>query len=183
MAKSVAQCNYFERHCERSEAIRIPALIPAFGQSLLDLKKELINLMAIMNPLPITSTNIFSELLFSASRSSGPGGQNVNKVSTKITLRWDIVKSQIISEDQRSLLLQKLSTKLTSEGVLLISAQDKRSQLQNKEEAIGKLDKLLDVAFKQKKIRKPSKPSKAAKRKRVENKKKHGEKKDWRRRV
>jgi ribosome-associated protein len=136
-----------------------------------------------MHPPSITSNDIFSELLFSASRSSGPGGQNVNKVSTKITVQWDIVNSKSINEEQRDLLLRKFHTRLTNDGVLQLAAQEHRSQLQNKEEVIRKLDQLLEQAFKQKKIRKPSKPSKAAQRKRVDNKKKHAEKKSLRRRI
>jgi ribosome-associated protein len=137
----------------------------------------------IMHPTPITANHILSELEFSASRSGGPGGQNVNKVNTKITLKWDVVNSHLINDEQRTLLLQKLSSRLTTEGVLLLTTQDKRSQLQNKEESLNKLDELLEAAFKQKKIRKPSKPSKTAKKKRVENKRKHSEKKEWRRKV
>ena len=137
----------------------------------------------MIHPAPITSIHILSELLFSASRSSGPGGQNVNKVSTKITLKWDVAQSQSINPEQKELLLKKLFSRLTTEGVLILTAQDNRSQLQNKEAAILKLDQLLEQAFKQKKIRKPSKPSKAAKRKRMDNKKKHGEKKEWRRKI
>lgn len=136
-----------------------------------------------MHPATITSNHILNELIFSASRSSGPGGQNVNKVNTKITLKWDVAQSQSINPEQKELLLKKLFTRLTTEGVLILTAQDNRSQLQNKEAAILKLDQLLEQAFKQKKIRKPSKPSKAAKRKRIDNKKKHGQKKEWRRRV
>jgi ribosome-associated protein len=139
--------------------------------------------MVMMHPATITSNQILNELIFSASRSSGPGGQNVNKVNTKITLKWDVAQSQSINPEQKELLLKKLFTRLTTEGVLILTAQDKRSQLQNKEAVILKLDKLLEQAFKQKKIRKPSKPSKAAKRKRIENKKKLGEKKEWRRKI
>lgn len=136
-----------------------------------------------MHPPSITSNDILSELIFSASRSSGPGGQNVNKVSTKITVQWDIMNSKSISEEQKELLLRKLRTRLTNDGVLQLAAQEFRSQLQNKEEALHKLDQVLEQAFKQKKIRKPSKPSKASQRKRVDNKKKHAEKKSLRRRV
>lgn len=132
---------------------------------------------------PIQSIDIMSELSFSASRSSGPGGQNVNKVNTKITLKWDVVRSSLINEEQMELLMRKLASQLTTDGVLMVSAQENRSQLQNKEEAIKKLDEILAKAFHQKKIRKPSKPSKAVKRKRVEGKRIHAEKKEWRRKL
>jgi ribosome-associated protein len=134
-------------------------------------------------PAPIRATDIYGELIFSASRSGGPGGQNVNKVSTKITLKWDVARSQLINQEQRELLLQKLASRIRADGVLMIISQEARSQLQNKEEAVNKLEALLENAFKQRKIRKPSKPSKTVKRKRVENKRKHAEKKVWRRRV
>jgi len=133
--------------------------------------------------LPIKTIDILQELIFSASRSSGPGGQNVNKVNTKINLRWDVVGSQLITLEQKELLLKKLASRLTTNGVLMLTAQDRRSQFQNKEEAIVKLDKLLEMAFKQKKIRKASKPSKAVQKKRVEKKRKHSEKKAWRRKI
>jgi ribosome-associated protein len=132
---------------------------------------------------PIQSIDILNELSFSASRSSGPGGQNVNKVNTKITLKWDVVRSSLINEEQKELLLKKLANRLTTDGMLMLSAQENRSQLQNKEEAIKKLDEILAKAFHQKKIRKPSKPSKAVKRKRVEGKRIHAEKKEWRRKI
>ena len=132
---------------------------------------------------PIQSIDIMSELSFSASRSSGPGGQNVNKVNTKITLKWDVVRSSLINEEQMELLMRKLASQLTTDGVLMVSAQENRSQLQKKEEAIKKLDEILAKAFHQKKIRKPSKPSKAVKRKRVEGKRIHAEKKEWRRKL
>ena len=132
---------------------------------------------------PIKAIDLKSELTFSASRSSGPGGQNVNKVNSKITLKWDVAKSQLIREEHKQLLLKKLSSRLTAEGVLLLVAQENRSQLQNRDEAISKLDLLLELAFKQKKIRKPSKPSLAIKKRRVEGKRKHAEKKEWRRKI
>src|SRR6185369_13704637 len=111
-----------------------------------------------MNNRIISSELLFSELEFSTSRSSGPGGQNVNKVNTKVTLRWNVKDSILLTPEEKELLLQKLSTRLTTEGVLLLSAQDKRSQLQNKEEAVRKFDQLLKQAFTKKKKRKATKP-------------------------
>jgi len=117
------------------------------------------------------------ELRFSASRSSGPGGQHVNKVNTRVTLSWDIVNSTILGQDQKSMLLQKLKSKVTLEGILMISSQTGRSQLANKQDTIRKLDELLKKAFLKKKKRKPTKPSKGAVLKRLDQKKKHSEKK------
>lgn len=129
------------------------------------------------------ASDLVDELEFSASRSSGPGGQNVNKVSTKITLRLDVVNSAILTAEQKSILLTKLASKLTKEGVLLLHAQEKRSQLQNKEEVLVKLDQLLTKAFATKKVRRPTKPGKAAKQKRIADKKQRSEKKQWRQKL
>jgi len=132
-----------------------------------------------MNIGPPNIEDITSELDFSTSRSSGPGGQNVNKVNSKVTLKWDVVHSAI-EENQRELILRKLHTRLTKAGVLLLSAQDKRSQIQNKEAVLQKLEQLLSKAFTPKKVRRPTKPGKAAKQVRLKEKKFHGEKKKWR---
>ncbi|MBI1769692.1 MAG: aminoacyl-tRNA hydrolase [Bacteroidetes bacterium] len=125
----------------------------------------------------ITSNILSGELEFSTSRSSGPGGQNVNKVNTKVTLRWNVKDSSLLTVEEKDLLLQKLSSRLTTEGVLLLSAQDKRSQLQNKEEALLKLDQLLKKAFAKRKKRKATKPSKSSVQSRLDKKKKHSDKK------
>lgn len=131
----------------------------------------------------LTAQQLESELFFSASRSSGAGGQNVNKVNTKVTLRWDLAQSAMASTEQKEVLRKKLANRLTTEGVLVLTAQESRSQLQNKEDVLAKLDHLLEVAFRPVKIRKPSKPSKAVKKKRVESKRRHAEKKQWRKKL
>jgi ribosome-associated protein len=129
----------------------------------------------------VNSAMLNRELEFTASRSEGPGGQNVNKVNSKITLRWDIRNSQIINDEEKNEITDKLSSFITKDGVLILSAQDKRSQLQNKEAVMQKLDWLLLKAFEVKKQRKPTKPSKAAKAERIRKKKLLSEKKRWRR--
>lgn len=129
------------------------------------------------------SSNFLHELTFTNSRSSGPGGQNVNKVNSKVTLTWDIPNSRILSEEQKILLLKKLLPNLTNKGVLFLTAQDKRSQLQNKETVLSKLDKLLQKAFTPRKVRKATKPNKAALRKRIQEKKHKSEKKQMRKKL
>lgn len=128
----------------------------------------------------LTASMLETELVFSTSRSSGPGGQNVNKVNTKVTLRFDVANSVVLNEEEKVLLFKKLASKLTNEGVLVISSQDKRSQLQNKEAALIKLERLLSRAFEKKKPRRKTKPSKQSVQDRLAGKKKNAEKKKWR---
>ncbi len=131
----------------------------------------------------ITSAELIPELEFSTSRSSGPGGQNVNKVSTKVIIRWNLLHSTLITDEQKMVLLNKLSSQLTREGELIINSQESRSQLQNKELALEKLDVLLRKALTKPKARRATKPTKSSKVKRVDNKKRHAEKKQWRKKL
>ena len=130
----------------------------------------------------ISVRDILPEVEFSTSRSSGPGGQNVNKVNSKVTLRWDVTQSAILTEDQKALLQTKLASQLTQEGIVIVHAQEQRSQLDNKAAAIAKLDKLLARAFEVRKPRQKTKPGKSAVQKRLSGKKLHSEKKKWRQR-
>ncbi|MBL0740333.1 alternative ribosome rescue aminoacyl-tRNA hydrolase ArfB [Chryseolinea lacunae] len=132
---------------------------------------------------PITAALLGSELTFTTSRSSGPGGQNVNKVNTKVTLKFDVTQSLVLTPEEKEIIAAKLATKMTTDGVLIITSQDKRSQLQNKEEAVAKLDAWLTKAFAKKKARKATKPSKTSVQNRINKKKKASEKKQWRRRI
>lgn len=125
--------------------------------------------------------NLIQELIFSASRSSGPGGQHVNKVNTKIELRFSVVNSNVLSEEEKNILISKLANKVTSNFELIITVQTTRSQLKNKKEAILKFILLIDNALTPAKKRKPTKPSFASLRKRIENKKQLSLKKNLRR--
>ena len=129
----------------------------------------------------ITSELLASELIFTTSRSGGPGGQNVNKVNSKVTLQFDVSDSALLTAEERTTIIEKMSSRLTREGVLILSAQESRSQIRNKEVVIQKFDRLLEKAFKKKKIRKATKPSKGAAQNRIKRKKVQGEKKKWRR--
>lgn len=131
----------------------------------------------------IQASLLFNELNFTASRSGGPGGQNVNKVNSKITLKFDVVHSRILTDDEKARILKNLSAHLTKDGVLILSSQDKRSQLENKDDVVRKFEKLIGKAFAKKKIRRATKPSKSAEEKRITNKKLQSEKKKWRRKL
>jgi len=126
-------------------------------------------------------SNLLKELKFTTSRSGGPGGQHVNKVNSKITLRWDINSSLSINEEQRQLIFKKLAKVVNSVGEVVLSADDKRSQLQNKQFVIQKLADLLEKAFFKPKKRKATKPTKASVKRRLDDKKRIGSKKKLRR--
>ena len=121
-----------------------------------------------------------NELIFTASKSSGPGGQNVNKVNTKVELRFNIENSNLLSDEEKELLFEKLSNKINKLGELIVTSQSERTQLQNKEKAIEKLNLLIENALKIKKKRKKIKVPRSLKEKRLKDKKLLSEKKDKR---
>lgn len=120
---------------------------------------------------------ILKEVKFKTALSSGPGGQHVNKTETKVILIWDLEKSVVFSESQKSRLLKKLKTNLNKDQQFQLSVAQTRSQLQNKKLVIQKFLDTLTSALKQKKKRIKTKPSRAAKLKRLKKKKQHAEKK------
>ena len=118
-----------------------------------------------------------SELDVRVSRSSGAGGQHVNKTSSRVEIFWNISASRAISEDERSRLLAKLASKLTSEGSIRVVASDMRSQSRNRELAEERLADLVRRALTIPRKRRPTRPTRASKEARLEEKKRHASKK------
>ena len=133
-----------------------------------------------MEPETLFSERLAPELNFKVSRSGGPGGQHVNKVSSKVTLQFDLKSSKLLTEEEKAILLERLASKLTANGVLILVAQESRSQFENKQAAISKLNDVLAQAFVKRKVRRPTKPTKGSVKKRKEDKAKLSAKKKWR---
>ena len=122
-----------------------------------------------------------SEISFKTARSGGKGGQNVNKVETMAEALWHVAGSGYFTEEEKELIQAKLATKINKDGYLHVRSSETRSQLENKLIAQAKLEELVAKSLVKQKKRKPTKPSKAAKEKRLESKKKESLKKEMRR--
>lgn len=118
---------------------------------------------------------INTELNFKAVRSSGAGGQNVNKVSSKMVLIFDVATSQGLNEDEKLLIQTKLKSKISQENLLILTCDEDRSQLKNKRIIIKRFFEILEKALIIPKVRKVTKISKGANEKRIQEKKKAGE--------
>lgn len=123
---------------------------------------------------------LLAEVQFSASRSSGPGGQNVNKVNTKIELRFSVQQSAVLDENQKQLIVSKLKNRINNQGEMLLTSSAERTQWKNREKATRKFFELIEKALTKPRKRKQTKPTEASRLKRIENKKKQAQKKLFR---
>ncbi|HEY4650999.1 MAG TPA: alternative ribosome rescue aminoacyl-tRNA hydrolase ArfB [Pontibacter sp.] len=131
--------------------------------------------------MEIQERDFEKELQFQASRSGGAGGQNVNKVATKVELRFHVASSEQLTEEEKAMIQEKLAKRINNEGYLQVVCQEERSQLQNKELCIARFYELLRQALTRQKKRKATKPTRASVRQRLESKKKQAQKKANRR--
>ncbi len=123
------------------------------------------------------------EVQFFFVRASGPGGQNVNKVATAVQLRFDVGNSPSLPDDVRTRLIQIAGKRITQDGILIIEARQYRTQERNREDAVARLVALIQRALERPKPRKKTKPSRAAKERRIESKKQRSKVKQARRSV
>ncbi len=122
-----------------------------------------------------------TELDYEFARSSGPGGQNVNKVETKVTLKLDIAASRSLTDLQKTRISENLASRITKDGVLRVTSQRHRTREANRHAAIARFIELIDDALAVRAERRPTKVSRAAKRRRIEEKKRRSQKKAMRR--
>jgi ribosome-associated protein len=126
----------------------------------------------------LNKADLQKEINYKTSRSGGKGGQNVNKVSSKVELLFDVASSALFTEDEKALLTGKLQNRLNKDGLVQVICDEERSQYLNKEKAVERLIALLGRALQVQKVRKPTKVSKAAKAARLDNKKRQSAKKE-----
>ena len=122
--------------------------------------------------------NFTKELTYKTSRSSGAGGQNVNKVETSVTVMWKILESEFFNEEEKELISKKLKNRINVDGILQLTVSESRTQFQNKKIATEKILELVNKSLIKPKPRKATKPSKGQIAKRLDNKKKLSEKKE-----
>jgi ribosome-associated protein len=121
------------------------------------------------------------EVSFVTSRSGGPGGQNVNKLETRVTLRFDLGGSSGLSEEQKARLRERLATRITKDGVLQVTSQRHRTQGANREAAVERFAELLRDNLREEPPRRKTRPSRASRARRVDAKRRQGQRKQERR--
>jgi len=134
-------------------------------------------LYAKVREMSIRDRNFEREFVFATSKSSGPGGQHVNKVNTRVELRFFLLESEFLSDEEKEILRNKLAGKINRDGSFLIVSQSARSQIRNKEICKDKFYKLIEGALKQQKKRKATLPHQAAVETRLKEKKIRADKK------
>lgn len=122
--------------------------------------------------------NFTTELTYKTSRSSGAGGQNVNKVETSVTVLWKVEESQFFNEEEKKLIQSKLKNRINQEGTLQLTVSESRTQLKNKKAATEKILEIVNKSLIKPKPRKATKPSRSKIEKRIKQKKEHSEKKE-----
>ncbi len=121
--------------------------------------------------MTISDRDFSNEFIFQATRSSGPGGQNVNKVSSKVELRFNVADSQLLGEEEKSMIYEKLANKINNQKELVLVSQKDRSQIKNKEIVMEKFYALIEKALTTAKRRYRTKPTRSSIEKRLESKK------------
>ncbi len=117
------------------------------------------------------------EVSFATSRSGGPGGQNVNKLETRVTVRFDLAGSTVLSEEQKARLRERLATRITRDGVLQVTSQRHRSQAANRDAAVERFAELLRENLREEPPRRKTRPSRASKARRLDAKRRQGQRK------